>query len=697
MMGLAYVAGTLLNGWLQFRSQKDTRTLQQELAEKNKEFQEKLAEKNFGQSAELQLEIAKLRGEIDRRLQEERFKDTQAQWEQTQFVNNCWPLISTPDGYVNYLKQRGCPMSVIMTGKLDGGILASASAFINEYYANHQHIYYYNQGWKTNMQNMQGNAQRDALHQGLNGLPTLVVMPDIENGDFKLDIAFWGFGESMPQMVTVFKRNYQQMEAKILRDNALEWSGRPLPPDNNPMIMSIRANIETVKNEEEYRQTLRAENRYTEEQIEKWCDEIYAPNYRKTGLEAVVANGISQIAGAPIAIASGQYADAFLLGTGCVPKLPALMKKFPESIQNEMGPQVVQFYSDLTGMMNELERPKACALIASAYAEGDDTKNAQHFQKAALEELQKYYSRKQPLAMPHWDAIEIIRKNPLFGTSEYPYLLAEASKPKDLDKTVGIPFSGNRKAGDRMVKTVDGIEYVFCWCPPGTFEMGSPQNEPDRRSNETQHKVTLTKGFWMLESQVTQEMWESVTGETPSRFKGAQNPVENVSWRESVEFCRKLTFKLSGSAKVSLPTEAQWEYACRAGTMTPFNFGKVLNGREANCDGRYPYLTAKGPYLERTTPVKSYSHNAWGLYDMHGNVWEWCLDVYESDYYARSPSSDPCNWEDENSGSGRVGRGGSWLSNAEYCRSAFRDCNEPGFRYGSLGFRIVLADPVPGN
>jgi len=249
----------------------------------------------------------------------------------------------------------------------------------------------------------------------------------------------------------------------------------------------------------------------------------------------------------------------------------------------------------------------------------------------------------------------------------------------------------SRKPGARMVKTVNGIEYAFRWCPPGSFLMGSPEDEPDRERDETQHSVTLTRGFWMLETEVTQAMWKSVMGTDPSLFKGAQNPVESVSWKACDDFCKKLSSKLG--LTVSLPTEAQWEYACRAGTTSAYSFGSSLNGREANCDGRYPCGTStKGPYLRKTVPVKSYAPNAWGLYDMHGNVWEWCQDWYDEDYYAESPTSDPTG---PSSGSNRVFRGGCWGSIARYCRSANRYGVTPDNRGCDLGFRPVLASPVP--
>jgi formylglycine-generating enzyme required for sulfatase activity len=212
--------------------------------------------------------------------------------------------------------------------------------------------------------------------------------------------------------------------------------------------------------------------------------------------------------------------------------------------------------------------------------------------------------------------------------------------------------------------------------------MGSPTSEDGRYDEETQHRVTLTKGFWMMETQVTQKQWKAVMGSNPSYFKGDDLPVENVSWNDSQEFCTKCT-KLG--LPVQLPTEAQWEYACRAGSTTAYFWGNALNGDKANCDGRYPCgTTTKGKYLQKTTPVGSYQSNAWGLYDMHGNVWEWCQDWF-GDY--------PCGSVTDPTGSSnvscRVYRGGGWGDGARRCRSAGRSGHVPDFRGGNLGFRVV--------
>ena len=263
-------------------------------------------------------------------------------------------------------------------------------------------------------------------------------------------------------------------------------------------------------------------------------------------------------------------------------------------------------------------------------------------------------------------------------------LTVHAGEQKTSDTVAG--------AGARMVKTVDGIEYAFRWCPAGEFLMGSPEDEPGRLDDETQHRVTLTRGFWMLETEVTQAMWQSVMGTSirqqrdkvdtswPLRGEGSDYPMYFVSWEECRSFCEKLSEKLG--LTVSLPTEAQWEYACRAGTTGAYagDLGEM---------GWYWDNSGGG-----THPVGQKKPNAWGLYDMHGNVEEWCQDWYDYDYYTESPTSDPTG---PSSGSCRVYRGGGWRNDAQYCRSARRSGVTPDSRYDGLGFRPVLASPAPGK
>jgi sulfatase modifying factor 1 len=261
-------------------------------------------------------------------------------------------------------------------------------------------------------------------------------------------------------------------------------------------------------------------------------------------------------------------------------------------------------------------------------------------------------------------------------------------------------FAG-KEAGDLRVIKIEGVPFRFRWASPGSFMMGSPGTERDRSGDEVLHKVTLSSGFWMLETEVTQLMWESIMGENPSEFEGANLPVERVSWEDCQEFVAKLNdlgFAPAG-ARFALPTEAQWEYACRAGTTTPFSWGGSLNGDKANCDGRCPYGTdVEGKYLDETSPVGSYDVNSWGFFDMHGNVWEWCADWYNA-----YPPGAVTNPRGPANGLEHVMRGGCWSNDAEYCRSAYRsssdsiireDISNVNYRSDGVGFRLSL---VPNN
>jgi formylglycine-generating enzyme required for sulfatase activity len=232
----------------------------------------------------------------------------------------------------------------------------------------------------------------------------------------------------------------------------------------------------------------------------------------------------------------------------------------------------------------------------------------------------------------------------------------------------------------------------------GTFTMGSPDNEPERIPAEgPQHDVTLPD-FFMGKYPVTQEQWRVVAGypqaniklnPTPSDFKGVNLPVERISWHEATEFCQRLSAK-TGRAYY-LPSEAQWEYACRAGTSSLFAFGNTLSPDLANYDGNYSYNNGpKGDYREKTTPVGTFSANAFGLYDMHGNVFEWCEDPWH-DSYIDAPT-DGSSWLEKGTHPDalRILRGGSWFGNPGWCRSAFRFTLNAEIRDLFIGFRVCV-------
>ena len=241
-----------------------------------------------------------------------------------------------------------------------------------------------------------------------------------------------------------------------------------------------------------------------------------------------------------------------------------------------------------------------------------------------------------------------------------------------------------------------GLDMVFV--PGGKFEMGSPDDEPENEDNEKpQHEVEVSP-FYLGKYPVTQAQWRAVAAlpqveralkPESSHFKGANRPVESISWDDAVEFCRRLS-RHSGR-DYRLPSEAEWEYACRAGTTTPFYFGDTLSSELANYDGRETYGEGpEGEYRKQTTDVDSFPANGFGLYDMHGNVWEWCADDWHSNY--KGAPNDGTAWVDENrTKTRRVLRGGSWFINPWVCRSAVRNYVTPVNANVINGFRVACA------
>ena len=244
----------------------------------------------------------------------------------------------------------------------------------------------------------------------------------------------------------------------------------------------------------------------------------------------------------------------------------------------------------------------------------------------------------------------------------------------------------------------NSIGMKFVWIPPGTFMMGSPKEELGREPTvqwagyETQHKVSLTKGFYMGVYTVTQEQYETVMGNNPSNFKGEKNlPVEMVNWYDCQAFIKKL--REVDKKQYRLPTEAEWEYACRAGTITPFHFGDTISSDQTNYNGEAYANGKKGVNRGKTTPIGKFPANRFGLYDMHGNVFQWCQDRYEE----ALPQKDVVDPQGPNTGQMRVLRGGSWYGSPEHCRSATRFWSDSGVRGFHMGFRLVLPAPATGD
>jgi uncharacterized protein (TIGR02996 family) len=229
----------------------------------------------------------------------------------------------------------------------------------------------------------------------------------------------------------------------------------------------------------------------------------------------------------------------------------------------------------------------------------------------------------------------------------------------------------------------DGPDMTFVWIAPGTFLMGSLPDDLGRDPDEgPQHKVTLTQGFWLGTTPVTQAQWHAVMGSTPSDFRGKTRPVDCVSWFDCQELCRQLESR--ANQRFRLPTEAEWEHACRAGTTTPYITGSDLEALKLA--GWCSYNGNLGS-ARRTKPVGRFLPNFWGLFDMHGNVWEWCADWCDEEYYEHSPAVDPQGPED---GFLRILRGGSWWEEPRFSRSSHRCWYDPDAPYNTCGFRLVL-------
>ena len=249
------------------------------------------------------------------------------------------------------------------------------------------------------------------------------------------------------------------------------------------------------------------------------------------------------------------------------------------------------------------------------------------------------------------------------------------------------PKTGRTPEKNRIIPGL-GIEFVYV--KAGTFLMGSAESGPN--DEKPVHQVKITRDYWMGTCEITQAQWRALMGTDPSKYKGDNLPVEMVSWHEVTEFCRKLTDREREKGKLPdgyvyrLPTEAEWEYAARGGTKSK---GFIYPGSNDPDEVAWHHPGSS----DETHPVGTKRPNELGLYDMAGNVWEWCLDFYAPDYYAKAPQADPVN-----SGSGdktyRVCRGGSWGLYPTHCRSANRGGGTPAGRFYSYGFRVVLAYPV---
>ncbi|MFZ2642079.1 MAG: SUMF1/EgtB/PvdO family nonheme iron enzyme, partial [Verrucomicrobiia bacterium] len=258
-----------------------------------------------------------------------------------------------------------------------------------------------------------------------------------------------------------------------------------------------------------------------------------------------------------------------------------------------------------------------------------------------------------------------------------------SSPPAVAPVVAPAPVSG-RGAAAGQSSFVNAVKIRMVLIPAGEFDMGSPKSESWRYSEETLHHVTITRPFYMSATEVTQTQFAAVMRRNPSYYKGANLPVEHVTWNDAVEFCRRLSFMDSRAYR--LPTETEWEYACRAGSDDRFYSGE-------NDADLFKAAWVGSVSNSRTHPVATLAPNRFGLFDMLGNVYEWCADYYDANYYVRSPKTDPPG---PSKGAERVIRGGAYNESIQNARCAYRTGKDPMKTQANLGFRIACDVPPPG-
>ncbi|GGA33922.1 bifunctional serine/threonine-protein kinase/formylglycine-generating enzyme family protein [Okeania sp. KiyG1] len=283
--------------------------------------------------------------------------------------------------------------------------------------------------------------------------------------------------------------------------------------------------------------------------------------------------------------------------------------------------------------------------------------------------------------------------NSIYKPKIFPIFTKEAAKGETFTfEVVTVNNSGKiikrtqRNARQKIEDLGNGIKLEMVYIPGGGFLIGSPKNEAGRTDKESPQRQVTLQPFCMSKYPITQDQYLVIMGENPSHFKGGNRPVERVTWHNATEFCQRLSEKTRKTYR--LPSENQWEYACRAGTTTPFYFGPTITTDLVNYNGKYTYSNApKGLYREHTTDVGSFPPNAFGLYDMHGNVDEWCQDIWHNSY--EGVSTDDSTWESSENNELRVLCGGSWNDYPWWCRSADRDWDNTNICINNVGFRVV--------
>lgn len=683
--------------------------LQREILAKQQAFTLAIEEKRLNAAANLQREILTLQYENALKLQENAFNAERARDSYARFCNNVWPLQADPDFYVNYLKktysERMMPLQIIVPATMPkdsfAGIDNPLTVFFNDVYSPRSgaSAFYYNQGWKDSMYGSSGNAQIIALHSVLAGLPTLLLVLQKVGDEYCARVSFWGVADmDLPENKTIFTVNQKELDLDILRADADQIIKKykahniQLPQDKN---INIQVRLEEQQRQEE----LEKQGNIPEDDLKEILNLKFSSRYSKARKEDVILQERNKYLSVMLEIVSAAFTDAYYLTTyNIAPRIPELCANNPDF----QHPKVIDLFQKVfSGLLENtsgdlLNTPLRYALVADSFKRNGFDEIATGYAQKSADLLQKLLKNEAELAPQHFQAIELL--------DDYPELaeLKENIQSLPVVRSANlIPASSFDEEFFSNIPLAENVNLEMIRVKAGTFMMGSPENADGRLDDEKLHKVTLTQDYWLGKFPVTQAQFQAIMKYNPSRFGGSKRPVEEVDWNCARDFCvrlnRKFEDKLPEGYQFDLPTEAQWEYACRAGRKTAYFWGNSCNGTEANCDGNYPCgTTAIGPSLKRTTDVGTYEPNDWGFYDMHGNVCEWCRDWYKADYDGED-ATDPTGPTGPEDGSyRRVSRGGSWYFCARYCRSANRNYDNPNYHSSLRGFRLALV-PTQGK
>ena len=556
--------------------------------------------------------------------------------------------------------------------------------------------------WESNR--FAGGSAVKTIFSRLKSEPIVLIESEVDGDFINIQLAYWSGGQEVsPFYKTIISNlHYPKIIYEFAIQRALHW-------EVNVKQKLLAQGI----SEEEINQEYGGDNLLNLQVYRKYEQEKLAgiefERHYKTNREDF--DKLSALLGAYHNIIVGLFTDIhYLIHTNLSPKLPELLPELEtefsidQRLADELLKMVVESY---IGSLRAMEKdrselvPEFAVDIALSLTGLSNPTWAEQMLDFALESWlnSRYLSVENGK-----EKFDIVAENLLPLDREFMAKVnqcmvssAQGKNPSLINSTFEVVTVNNSENITDHIQEIpspkiedlgNGIELEMIYIPGGIFIMGSPENEEARNSNESpQHQVIL-QPFYMSKYPITQNQYQAIMGNNPSSFEGESRPVEYVSWHDAVEFCQKLSSKIG---KIyTLPSESQWEYACRAGTATPFYFQHTVTSDLLNYNGTYPYGNApRGEYRRETTDVGIFPPNAFGLYDMHGNVSEWCQDIWHNSY--NGAPTDGSAWESGGNNSYRVLRGGSWSDSSRYCRCAGRVYSHADIRNNSRGFRIILS------